>query len=97
MNKNKFPFVALGLGLLLLLIVMKGGETQVDGTTTIPLLTLLVVSEFAFFVTAIGAYLGIKHILAVGLKPFYTVITILCMLLSVTFLWRGITLWPLAT
>ncbi|MES9968999.1 MAG: hypothetical protein ABW092_03135 [Candidatus Thiodiazotropha sp.] len=97
MNKNKFPFLALGIGLFLLLLVMKGGETRADGTTAIPLLTLLVVSEFAFFVTAIGAYLGIKHMLAVGLKPLYGVITLLCMLLSVGFLWHGITLWPFST
>lgn len=97
MNKNNFPFVALGIGLILLLIVMKGGEPRVDGATAIPLLTLLVVSEFAFFVTAIGAYIGIKQILAVGLKPLYTVVTLLCMLLSVGFLWHGIELWPFTT
>ena len=57
MNKNKFPFVALGIGLFMLLLVLKGSAIRDDGSTTIPLLTLLIVSEFSFFVTAVGAYL----------------------------------------
>ncbi|MES9837827.1 MAG: hypothetical protein AB2724_12055 [Candidatus Thiodiazotropha sp.] len=94
MNKNNFPFLALSLGLLMMLVVMKGIQTRADGSTTIPLLTLLVVSEFAFFVTAIGGYIGIKQIRANGMKPFYTAITLFCVLLSMGFLLLGIALWP---
>jgi heme/copper-type cytochrome/quinol oxidase subunit 3 len=93
-NKNNFPFVALGIGLFIMLFVMKGSETGDDGTTTIPLLTLLIVNEFAFFLTAIGAYFGIRQIQADGLKPLNAPITLFCMLLSVGFLWLGIALWP---
>lgn len=94
MNKNTFPFFALGIGLFIMLFVMKGSETRDDGTTAIPLLTLLIVSEFAFFLTAIGAYFGIRRIQADGMKPLNTVITLFCMLLSVGFLWLGVALWP---
>jgi heme/copper-type cytochrome/quinol oxidase subunit 3 len=94
MNKNQFPFVALGIGLFMLLLVIKGSELGDDGTTIIPLLTLLIVSEFAFFVTAVGAYLGIRQIQANGIKPLNAVITLLCMVLAVGFLWLGIVLWP---
>ncbi|MGD8914611.1 MAG: hypothetical protein PVI97_17940 [Candidatus Thiodiazotropha sp.] len=94
MNKNNFPFVALGIGLFMMLFVMKGSETSDDGITAIPLLTLLVVSEFAFFVTAVGAYFGARHIQADGMKPLNTASTLICMLLSVGFLWLGIALWP---
>ncbi|MBT2971298.1 MAG: hypothetical protein B6D72_09110 [gamma proteobacterium symbiont of Ctena orbiculata] len=94
MNKKNFPFVALSLGLLTMLVVMKGVQTRADGSTSIPLLTLLVVSEFAFFVTAIGGYLGIRQIRASGMRPLYTGITLFCILLSVGFLLLGIRLWP---
>jgi heme/copper-type cytochrome/quinol oxidase subunit 3 len=60
-------------------------------------LTLLIVSEFAFFLTAIGAYFGIRQVQADGIKPLNVVITLFCILLSVGFLWLGITLWPFST
>ncbi len=94
MKKYNFPFVASGLGLFLMLLVIKGGEARDDGVTAIPLLTLLVVSEFGFFVTAIGGYLGIRHCMAEGVKPLYAAITLLSILLSLRFLWLGIELWP---
>jgi heme/copper-type cytochrome/quinol oxidase subunit 3 len=94
MNKKNFPFVALGMGLFIMLFVMKGSEPLDNGSTAIPLLTLLIVSEFAFFLTAIGAYFGIRQIQADGIKPLNGTITLFCILLSVGFLWLGITLWP---
>jgi hypothetical protein len=95
MKQENFPFIASGLGLFLMLLLIKGSETGEDGSTLIPLLTLLVVSEFAFIVNAIGAYLGIKHTLANGLKPLYAVVTLLCALLAIFFAWMGILLWPI--
>ena len=95
MKKYLFPYIALSLGLVLLLIVMKGSETQSSGNTAIPLLTLLVISEFGLFVTAIAAYLGIKHILASGVQFVYTATTVFCILLSLWFVLLGIELWPL--
>ncbi|MFW5450278.1 MAG: hypothetical protein ACKE9I_01665 [Methylophagaceae bacterium] len=90
-----FPYIALGLASFLLLVVVRGSQLASDGTTTLPLLTLLVVSEFSFFVTAIGAYIGIKNIPSIGIKSVYTLATVLCALLSLRFLFLGITLWPL--
>jgi hypothetical protein len=94
MKKHTFPYIALGLGLPLMLLVIVGGQVREEGITTIPLLTLLIVSEFAFFVTAIGGYLGIRHLLETGIKPLYAVVTALCGLSSLWFLWTGIQLWP---
>jgi hypothetical protein len=95
MKKESFPFVASGLGLFLMLLLIKGSETGKDGSTLIPLLTLLVVCEFAFFVNAIGAYIGIKHTLTTKLKPLYAAVTLLCALLAIFFAWMGILLWPI--
>lgn len=95
MKTYNFPYIALSLGLLLMLAVMKGSEMRGEGETALPVLTLLMISEFAFFVTAVGAYIGIRHSLSTGIKPVYTMITALCILLSVRFLFLGIDLWPL--
>lgn len=94
MKSYNFPYIALGLGLFLMLVVMKGSELGDEGHTNLPILTLLFVSEFAFFVTAIGGYIGIKKILAIGIKPVYLIITIFCVLLSIRFIVLGIGLWP---
>ncbi len=95
MKTYNFPYIALGLGLFFTIVVMKGSEAGNDGATLLPLLTLLVISEFSFFVTAAGAFIGIKHIRAVGFKFVYTATTILCLLLAVRFMLLGAELWPL--
>lgn len=94
MSKHNYPYIAFGLGLFLMLIVMKGSEMRAGGVTAIPLFTLLAISEFAFFVTAIGAYVGIKQILTAGITPFYTIVAIGCIPLSIGFVLLGIELWP---
>jgi len=95
MKTINFPYIALGLCAFLLLLVFKGSELNNDGTTMLPLLTLLVVSEFSFFVTAIAVYIGAQNIKAMGIKSVYTVVTVLCLLLSIKFMTLGIELWPL--
>jgi heme/copper-type cytochrome/quinol oxidase subunit 3 len=97
MSKSKFPFVALGMGLFIMLLVINGSETGEDGSTTIPLLTLLIVSEFGFFVNAIAVYFGIRQIQEDGIKLLNVVITLSCVLLSIGFLWLGIVLWPFSS
>ncbi len=95
MKTHNFPYIAAGLGLLLMLLVMRGSQPGADGATALPVLTLLIVSEFAFFVTAAGAYIGIRHSLSTGLKSLYALTSITCGVLSVSFLWLGFELWPL--
>ena len=95
MKTLHFPFLALGMGLFLLLLVIRGSEPAADGETTLPLLTLLIVNEFAFFLTGTGAFIGSKTMLATGMKPLYAITTILCGLLCLQFLVLGFELWPL--
>ena len=90
-----FPYIAIGVGIVFMLLVIKGSEPNAAGVTQIPLLTLLIVSEFAFFVTGFGAYIGFKHVRATGIRPLYLVVSILCVLLATSFAWLGIKLWPL--
>jgi len=95
MKKIAFPYIALGLGFVLMLVVVKGSETDIEGVTTIPLLTLLAINEFALIVTAIGGFLEIRKMLTNGISLFGILTTILCILLSLRFLFIGIDLWPL--
>ncbi len=95
MKTINFPYIALALSACLLLLILKGSQLSSDGHTQIPLLTLLVVNEFSFFVTAIGAYIGIKQCLATSFKSSYALVSVLCLILSVGFMLLGIKLWPL--
>lgn len=95
MKKINFPYIALALGIFLMLVVVKGSEIDSEGATAIPLLTLLAINEFALIATAIGAYIEIRGIMANGVKLFPVLTAVLCILLSVRFLFIGIELWPL--
>lgn len=94
MKSFNFPYIALGLGLVFMLLVMKGSELDSNGITAIPLLTLLIVSEFSFFVNVIAAYIGIRHMRSVRVKPVYMVIILFCIVLAVRFIFFGLALWP---
>ena len=95
MKTFNFPYIAFSLGLFLGLILIKGSVLDTNGATTLPLLTLLIISEFAFFVTAIACYIGIRHIQSIGIKNGYSLVTLACFIMSITFMISGIALWPL--
>ena len=95
MTKNNFPYIALGLGLFFLGVVIIGGARGEDGSTALPLLTILVVSEFSFFVTAIGAYISVKKIFTSGFQLITAVVGVICAGLAIKFLMLGIEYWPL--
>lgn len=88
-----FPYIALTMGVTFMLIISMGSQTDNSGATVVPLLTLLVMNEFAFIANLVGGYIGIKHTISVGAKPVYTTATIVCVLLAVRFLLLGIDLW----
>ena len=95
MKTINIPYLAVIFGLVILAAVMLGSQTDAAGSTALPLLTLLIFNECAFFLTAAGSYIGIKHMLATGFKAFYGVTTLLCILLTIQFILLGIKLWPL--
>ena len=61
MKKELYPSVALFLGSLLLVAITLGGKPNPQGVSALPLLTLLLISEFGFFVTAVGCYAGARQ------------------------------------
>jgi len=95
MKKAHFPYLALPLGLLFALIITIGSEATGDGTTRIPLLSMLIMNEFAFFLTASATYIGIRHIQKTGFQAIYGTASILCFVLTLSFIVLGLKLWPL--
>lgn len=99
MKTINFPYLSLALGLLLLMLITRGSETGIDGTPTLPLLTLLIINECAFFLSVAGSFIGIRYLRSIdfklSLKPLYSITTVLCILLTIQFTLLGIKLWPL--
>jgi len=94
MSKQKFPWIALGAGLLICLVLIWSVPQDGVATTKLPLLGLLLMTEFGFAVTAIGAWLGGRSILSESFRLSLVLVTIGCAALAVAFLVIGISLWP---
>jgi len=99
MKTINFPYLALALGLFLSLVITKGIELDVNGETLLPLLTLLIINECAFFLCIAGSFIGVRQLKATGFKlkenALYAITTVICVLFSIQFLLLGIKLWPL--
>jgi uncharacterized membrane protein YadS len=94
MNKLGFPWLALGMGLLVALGLLTSGVLGPAEGHALPLLTMLIVNEFGFFVTAIGAGVGINSMLRSGADPLLLLVTLGCAILAAGFLYLAILLWP---
>ena len=99
MKTVNFPYIAMLLGLFLMMLVIRGSETDGQGVTALPLLSLLIANECSFFLTLAGTFIGLKYLktihFKISLKPLYTITTILCILLTIQSILLGIKLWPL--
>ncbi len=95
MIKAPFPWIALGVGLLLLLLLLGTGALPlIREGRDLPLLTQLIMAEFGFFLTAIGAYKSIVAARAEGWRPALMLVLAGCVSLAVAFVWLGLRLWP---
>lgn len=99
MKTVNFPYLALALGIFLLLVVQRGSQTDSEGVTALPLLSLLIANECAFLLSAVGSYIGIMQLKSVSFKftdnLLYSLTTLICILLTIQFTLLGIKLWPL--
>ena len=94
MQNLSYPWLALGLGLLIAFGLLQSGALPADGNYALPMLTMLIINEFGFFVTAIGAGVGINKMLAGGIRLPLLLVTLGCAVLAAGFLYLGIKLWP---
>ncbi len=94
MDKLSFPWLALGLGLMVAVGLAGAGAFSTDGRYQLPLLTMLIVTEFGFFLTAIGAGVGINMHLKDGTGPALKAVIIANAVLAAGFLYVAMKLWP---
>lgn len=94
MKLASYPYIAVVLGVLLAAVTGYGSGSGTGDAPAIPLLTLLVVAEFGFFVTAIGAWLGIRFARAMNWNRTYLALTAVCTVLAIGFAYTGLQLWP---
>lgn len=94
MQNFSYPWLALGLGLLVAFGLLQSGALPADGDYALPMLTMLIINEFGFFVTAIGAGVGINKLRAGGFRLPMLLATLGCSVLAAGFLYLGIQIWP---
>jgi hypothetical protein len=91
--RRSFPWLALGLGLVLSLILLRFSPLAGPGEG-LPLLTALLMAEFGLLVTVAAAGLGIRNLLKEGMRLPTLGLLIGNVLLAVNFLRMGLVLWP---
>lgn len=94
MNKTNFPFIALAIGLFLMGVLFKTGAADPSAELVLPLLTVLIISEFGFIVMAIAVFFGVQTLAKSGFDIVVAVVTLLCGMLGVEFMLVGIEHWP---
>ena len=93
MQKNVFPMIAAGIGLLLALVLARSLAVGEGDDPLLPALTLLFICEFGFMVTAAGAWFG-GRLWLVERGPLGLLLAVLgCVVLALAFLYVGLGLW----
>jgi len=93
-TESNFPFIALGLALFLMGVLVTTGAASPGAENVLPLLTVLIISEFGFIICAIAVYLGGQTLLKQGFDVVLAVVTLVCGMLGVEFMLIGIAHWP---
>jgi len=83
------------MGLFFHLLLFQTGALSPDGGLSLPVLTLLFISEFGFFVTAIGAVVGGRGLFNQGLKTVPVLVVFSCAGFAAGFIIAGMGLWRL--
>ena len=91
--KLSFPWIASGIGLILAMALIKAGILGEAEEMSLPLLTMLFISEFGFFVTAAGSFLAGKSLVRQGRSLSNLLLTLTCGALAIAFFSLGIWLW----
>ena len=95
MNRQNYPFIALALSVPLLALLFFGAESGPDGSTRLPLLTLLAVSEFGAIANAIAAWLSIAALIKGQFEPRRAAAAVAAFMFAGLFTWYLIRFWPL--
>ena len=91
--KKSIPWLALGIGLLLALLLLRFSPLTASSGFILPMLTALLMSEFGFIITAIGAGISVSDLLKQGVKLRPAALLIGNLLLALNFMNQGLSLW----
>ena len=92
--KVRYPWLALGLGLILALLSLFFGNAGTSEARKLPLLTLLLMSEFGFLLTAVAAGICARDLWKQGLGAQVVLLFAGNAALAANFAWMGLALWP---
>lgn len=92
--KIRYPWLALGLGIILGLLLLFFGNTAAPEERKLPLLTLLLMSEFGFLLTAVAAGMCAHNIWKQGFGMQTLLLFAGNLMLAANFAWMGLALWP---
>lgn len=91
MKMTAFPLVAMLIGGFIQLVLMMTASES--GETAVPILTLLLMTEFGFIVSVIGAFLGVKRIVAREHDLKLVLPTLACIVIAVMLALEGYEMW----
>lgn len=90
----QFSWLALGLALLLALVVARFGVFAPPGDARLPLLFLLLMSEFGALVAFAGSVSSALAMRRTGFRPSLLLVLLACVALAVALALMGLKLWP---
>ncbi len=91
--RKSIPWLTLGIGLLLSLLLLRFSPLTTSSGFILPMLTALLMSEFGFIITAIGAGISVSDLLKQGIKLRPAALLIGNLLLALNFMNQGLSLW----
>lgn len=92
MNKS-ITWLTLGIGLFLALILFRFSPLSASSGFSLPMLTALLMSEFGFIITVIGAGISVRDVLKQGVELRPAALLIGNLLLALNFINQGLSLW----
>ena len=91
--QKSITWLTLGIGLFLALILFRFSPLSASSGFSLPMLTALLMSEFGFIITVIGAGISVRDVLKQGVELRPVALLIGNLLLALNFINQGLSLW----
>ena len=91
--KKSISWLTLGIGLFLAMILFRFSPLSASSGFSLPMLTALLMSEFGFIITVIGAGISVRDVLKQGVELRPAALLIGNLLLALNFINQGLSLW----
>ena len=91
--KKNFSWLSLSIGILLSFALHQFSPLNPQGQAVLPLLASLFMSEVGVVLSAYAVYLGVRELLAAGVKLHVLALALGNLLLMVNFIYVGLELW----